>query len=69
MERELGGTARAIGRTPAFGGFVIHHYAAHRRWLGADQGPMQGGHPVPTMRSLDACIWRARGAHPTGKGF
>jgi hypothetical protein len=40
MERELGGTARAVGRTPAFGGFVIHHYAAYRRWRGADQGPM-----------------------------
>ena len=38
MERELGETARALGRMPAFGGFVIHHYAAYRRWLGLDQG-------------------------------
>ena len=36
MERELGETARALGRMPAFGGFVIHHYAAYRRWLGLD---------------------------------
>jgi hypothetical protein len=36
MERELGETARAVGRMPAFGGFVIHHYAAYRRWLGVE---------------------------------
>jgi len=36
MERELDATARALGSSPAFGGFVIHHYAAYRRWLGLD---------------------------------
>jgi hypothetical protein len=36
MERELDATARALGPSPAFGGFVIHHYAAYRRWLGLD---------------------------------
>ena len=36
MERELDATARALGASPAFGGFVIHHYAAYRRWLGLD---------------------------------
>lgn len=36
FERELGATARAVGRMPAFGGFAVHHYAAYRRWLGVD---------------------------------
>lgn len=36
MERELDATARALGPSPAFKGFVIHHYAAYRRWLGLD---------------------------------
>ena len=36
MERELAETARAVGRMPAFGGFAVHHYAAYRRWVGAD---------------------------------
>jgi hypothetical protein len=36
MERELGATERALGRMPSFGGFVIHHYAAYRRWLGLE---------------------------------
>jgi len=36
LERELGATARAVGRMPAFGGFAVHHYAAYRRWLGVD---------------------------------
>lgn len=36
LERELAETARAVGRMPAFGGFAVHHYAAYRRWLGAD---------------------------------
>jgi hypothetical protein len=36
MERELAETARAVAGAPAFGGFAIHHYAAYRRWLGAD---------------------------------
>ena len=36
MERELAETARAVAGAPSFGGFAIHHYAAYRRWLGAD---------------------------------
>ncbi|MCS0633316.1 hypothetical protein NX786_28660 [Telluria mixta] len=36
MERELAETARAVAGLPGFGGFAIHHYAAYRRWLGAD---------------------------------
>ena len=37
MERELAATARAVAGARGFGGFAIHHYAAYRRWLGADQ--------------------------------
>jgi hypothetical protein len=33
MERELDAASRAFERMPSFGGFVIHHYAAYRRWL------------------------------------
>lgn len=36
MERALEATRRAFADSPAFGGFVIHHYAAYRRWLGLD---------------------------------
>lgn len=36
MERELAATTRAVGESPGFGGFAIHHYAAYRRWLGVD---------------------------------
>jgi len=36
MERELAATSRSVGKLRAFGGYVIHHYAAYRRWLGLD---------------------------------
>lgn len=36
LERELAATARSVGRMRAFGGYVVHHYAAYRRWLGLD---------------------------------
>lgn len=33
MERELAATAAHFASSPAFGGFVIHHYRGYRRWL------------------------------------
>jgi hypothetical protein len=36
LERELAATARSVGGMRSFGGFVVHHYAAYRRWLGLD---------------------------------
>jgi len=36
LERELAATSRSVGRMRAFGGYVVHHYAAYRRWLGLD---------------------------------
>jgi hypothetical protein len=33
FERELGAVEAAFARSPAFGGFVIHHYKTYRRWL------------------------------------
>lgn len=36
LERELAATARSVGGMRAFGGFVVHHYASYRRWLGLD---------------------------------
>jgi hypothetical protein len=36
LERELAATSRSVGRMRSFGGYVIHHYAAYRRWLGFD---------------------------------
>jgi hypothetical protein len=36
LERELAATSRSVGKMRAFGGYVIHHYAAYRRWLGLD---------------------------------
>jgi len=38
LERELGATREAVGAMPSFGGFVVHHYGAYRKWLGLDQG-------------------------------
>lgn len=34
LERALAATASAFQEDPAFGGFVVHHFAAYRRWLG-----------------------------------
>lgn len=36
LERELTATSASVGRMRSFGGYVIHHYAAYRRWLGLD---------------------------------
>jgi hypothetical protein len=36
LERELAATSRSVGAMRAFGGYVIHHYAPYRRWLGLD---------------------------------
>jgi hypothetical protein len=36
LERELTATSRSVGGMPSFGGYVVHHYAAYRRWLGLD---------------------------------
>ena len=36
LERELAATSRSVGRMRSFGGYVVHHYAAYRRWLGLD---------------------------------
>jgi hypothetical protein len=36
LERELAATARSVGGMHSFGGFVVHHYASYRRWLGLD---------------------------------
>jgi hypothetical protein len=36
LERELADTSRGVGGMRSFGGFVVHHYAAYRRWLGLD---------------------------------
>jgi len=36
LERELSATSRSVGRMRSFGGYVVHHYAAYRRWLGLD---------------------------------
>ncbi len=36
MERELAAASRSVGGMASFGGYVIHHYAAYRRWLGLD---------------------------------
>lgn len=33
LERELAATSASVGRMRSFGGYVIHHYAAYRRWL------------------------------------
>jgi hypothetical protein len=33
MERELALSERAFAASPAFGGFVLHHYAGYRKWL------------------------------------
>jgi hypothetical protein len=33
LERALAATAQVYRDSPAFGGFVIHHFAAYRRWL------------------------------------
>ena len=37
LERALAATAQAYEASPAFGGFVIHHLAAYRRWLARQQ--------------------------------
>lgn len=37
LERALAATAQAYGANPAFGGFVIHHLGAYRRWLARQQ--------------------------------
>jgi hypothetical protein len=34
MERELGLSEQAFQASPAFTGFVLHHYAGYRKWLG-----------------------------------
>jgi hypothetical protein len=36
LERELAATSRSVGTMRSFGGYVVHHYAAYRRWLGLD---------------------------------
>jgi hypothetical protein len=36
LERELAATSRSVGAMRSFGGYVVHHYAAYRRWLGLD---------------------------------
>jgi hypothetical protein len=36
LERELAATSRGVNGIRSFGGFVVHHYAAYRRWLGLD---------------------------------
>jgi hypothetical protein len=36
LERELAATTRSVGRMRSFGGYVVHHYGAYRRWLGLD---------------------------------
>ncbi len=36
LERELAATSRSVGGMRSFGGFVVHHYASYRRWLGLD---------------------------------
>jgi hypothetical protein len=36
LERELAAASRSVGRMRSFGGYVVHHYAAYRRWLGLD---------------------------------
>jgi hypothetical protein len=36
LERELAATSRSVGQMRSFGGYVVHHYAAYRRWLGLD---------------------------------
>jgi hypothetical protein len=36
LERELAATSRSVGKMRSFGGYVVHHYAAYRRWLGLD---------------------------------
>ena len=36
MERELRKTAAGVASFRSFGGFVIHHYRAYRRWLGLE---------------------------------
>lgn len=36
LERELAATSRSVGGMRSFGGYVVHHYAAYRRWLGLD---------------------------------
>ncbi|CAH0311329.1 hypothetical protein SRABI118_04803 [Massilia sp. Bi118] len=36
LERELAATSRSVGRMRSFGGYVVHHYAAYRRWLGLE---------------------------------
>jgi hypothetical protein len=33
MERELALSEQAFAASPAFGGFVLHHYAGYRKWL------------------------------------
>ncbi len=33
LERELGLTEKAYAASPAFAGFVIHHYRTYRQWL------------------------------------
>jgi len=36
LERELAATSRSVSGMRSFGGFVVHHYASYRRWLGLD---------------------------------
>jgi hypothetical protein len=36
MERELDMTSAGVRKMRSFGGFVIHHYAAYRHWLGIE---------------------------------
>lgn len=36
MERELRAVTASVGGLRAFGGYVIHHYASYRRWLGIE---------------------------------
>lgn len=33
LERELGIAEKAFSASPAFGGFVLHHYRSYRNWL------------------------------------
>lgn len=36
LERELAATSRSVEKMRSFGGYVVHHYAAYRRWLGLE---------------------------------
>lgn len=36
LERGLAAVSRSVGTMRSFGGYVVHDYAAYRRWLGLD---------------------------------